>query len=158
MSMSPGSIGTLAEMSPSRIKSCSLTLSCNSWPLIFRMIFERLPAAKSVMPPTAIMTSIMLIFSRYCNVWGLAACPMTRICWLYGPTKPITMTVTTGSCMYLASECSRSLAKTEGVFPAACMSETSGVDILPSGRTGMISESSGLCQTTILTLSPGPIM
>jgi iron-sulfur cluster assembly accessory protein len=44
-----------------------------------------------------------------------------------------------------------------GVLPSAGRSSTSGVVILPSGRTGTERDSSGLRQTIMLTVSSGPI-
>jgi hypothetical protein len=51
-----------------------------------------------------------------------------------------------------------SRASKVGVLPIAGMSSISGPAISPSGRTGTDIESSGLRQTMILTLSPGPMM
>ena len=50
--MSPGRIGTLAEMSPSLIRSSSRTMNCCCLPFRVRIIRVLLPAAKSVIPPT----------------------------------------------------------------------------------------------------------
>ena len=51
-----------------------------------------------------------------------------------------------------------SLASWVEVLPTACMSSTRGVLILPSGRTGMVADTSGLRQTKICKVSPGPMM
>src|SRR6266851_351506 len=82
---------------------------------------------------------------------------MIRICSGIGPTKPSAMTVTSGSLMYFASRCSNSRARAVGVLPIATTSSTSGIESLPSGRTGTVRVSSGLRQTKIFKLSPGPI-
>src|SRR5271165_4971324 len=74
-----------------------------------------------------------------------------------GPTKPETMTVTSGSRMYLPSRCSYSRARAVGVLPIATTSSTSGIETRPSGRTGTVTVSSGLRQTKMFKLSPGPI-
>ena len=50
-----------------------------------------------------------------------------------------------------------SRASAVGVLPCAGRSSTSGVVILPSGRTGTAIDSSGLRQTMMLTVSSGPI-
>src|SRR5260370_41979690 len=67
------------------------------------------------------------------------------------------MTVTSGSLMYVASRCTNSRARVVGVLPIATTSSTSGIESLPSGRTGTVRVSSGLRQTKIFKLSPGPI-
>src|ERR1700730_7766336 len=82
---------------------------------------------------------------------------MTRIWSGIGPTKPSTMTVTSGSLTYFESLSSNSRASVVGDLPIATTSSTSGIDSLPSGRTGTVSVSSGLRQTKIFRLSPGPI-
>src|SRR4030095_5280338 len=64
---------------------------------------------------------------------------------------------TCGARTYSASTFSISRASCEDVLPTATMSSTSGVDILPSGRTGTVTDSSGLRQTNTCTVSPGPI-
>ena len=59
--------------------------------------------------------------------------------------------------MYLESAFSTSRASAVGVLPSAARSSTSGVEILPSGRTGTVIDSSGLRHTMMLTVSSGPI-
>src|SRR5690349_21687825 len=59
--------------------------------------------------------------------------------------------------MNLASAASMSRASWVDVLPAAGRSSTSGVVILPSGRTGTDIDTSGLRHTMILIASPGPI-
>ena len=44
-----------------------------------------------------------------------------------------------------------------GVLPIATTSSTSGIERRPSGRTGTVTVSSGLRQTKMFRLSPGPI-
>ena len=51
-----------------------------------------------------------------------------------------------------------SRANCTGVLPWAMSSSTSGAAILPSGLTGTDIDSSGFRQTTMLTLSPAPMM
>ena len=82
---------------------------------------------------------------------------MIRICSLDGPWNAVTTTVTTGSRMNLASAFSMSRARSVGLRPSATRSSTSGVEMRPSGRTGTASDSSGLRQTMMLTVSSGPI-
>src|SRR5215469_5470800 len=82
---------------------------------------------------------------------------MIRIWSGIGPTKPSTMTVTNGSLTYFASRCSYSRARVLGVLPIATTSSTSGIERRPSGRTGTVTVNSGLRQTKIFRLSPGPI-
>jgi hypothetical protein len=60
--------------------------------------------------------------------------------------------------MYSASFVSMSRASSEGVLPTATMSSISGVDTLPSGRTGTDTDNSGLRQTNTWIVSPGPMM
>jgi hypothetical protein len=67
------------------------------------------------------------------------------------------MTVTTGCWINLPKACSISRASWVEVLPLAAKSSTSGVVILPSGRTATVSDTSGLRQTMMLTESPGPI-
>src|SRR5215471_13948683 len=67
------------------------------------------------------------------------------------------MTVTSGSLMYFASRFSYSRASDVGVLPIATTSSTSGIETRPSGRTGIVTVSSGLRQTKILRLLPGPM-
>ena len=68
------------------------------------------------------------------------------------------MTVTTGSRTYFSSFFSISRAIWTEVLPCATSSSISGVENLPSGRTGTDIDSSGLRQTMMLMLSPGPMM
>ena len=69
MRMSPGLISTLADTSPRLIRSRKRTVYC-LFPSDVRRIVARLPSAKSVSPPTAIITSSIDIFTRYGNAWG----------------------------------------------------------------------------------------
>src|SRR6267378_4709581 len=82
---------------------------------------------------------------------------MTRICSGIGPTKLSTITVTSGSLTYFESRSSNSRASVVGDLPIATTSSTSGIESLPSGRTGTVSVSSGLRQTKMFRASPGPI-
>src|SRR4051794_12014234 len=97
------------------------------------------------------------MFSRYGNARGVVASPTTRTCDANGPTKRVGITVTFGSVIYLASRFSTSRASSAGVFPVAMTSWTSGIERRPSGRTGTVTDSSGLRQTKTLSTSPGPI-
>ena len=77
---------------------------------------------------------------------------------LDGMTVDATTTVTTGSRTYFSSCFSMSRATCTGVLPCACSSSTSGVDTLPSGRTGTDIDSSGLRDTMMFSESPAPMM
>src|SRR5476649_183446 len=68
------------------------------------------------------------------------------------------MTLTWGDFTYSPSTFSTSRASCVGVLPTATISSTSGVEILPSGRTGTVDDSSALRQTNTCKLSPGPMM
>jgi len=135
ITISPGRIATFAVMSPRLMRSRRRTLYSLP-PSATRKIRAALPSAKSVSPPAAIMTSSTVISLRYASVCGLAASPMTRTCSPAGPAKLVTMTVTTGSRMYLTSSFSMSRSSSVGVFPQASRSSINGVVIRPSGRTG----------------------
>src|SRR5271166_3903340 len=115
------------------------------------------PAAYLVRPPTAIIASSTVMSARYGSARGCAASPMMRIWSGMGPPKPVTMIVTRGSLIYLPSSCSYSRAKVVGVLPIATTSSTSGIERRPSGRTGTVIDNSGLRQTKMFRLSPGPI-
>src|SRR6267142_277037 len=58
---------------------------------------------------------------------------------------------------YFESRSSNSRASVVGDLPIATTSSTSGIESLPSGRTGTVSVSSGLRQTKMFRASPGPI-
>ena len=88
---------------------------------------------------------------------GLVTCPIT-FTWLKALTGFVTIMFTCGVRTYSASTFSISRASCEGVLPTATMSSTSGVEILPSGRTGTVTDSSGLRQTNTCKVSPGPMM
>ncbi len=154
--MSPGRIATFAVMSPRLTRSRSRTLYSLP-PSATRKMRAALPSAKSVRPPAAIITSSTVMSLRYGSVCGFAASPITRTCSLAGPVKPVTITVTTGSRMYLTSAFSMSRSSSVGVLPSASRSSISGVVIRPSGRTGTLSDNSGLRQTMTLTTSDGPM-
>src|SRR5665213_2656656 len=68
------------------------------------------------------------------------------------------MTLTCGDLTYSPSTFSMSRASCVGVLPTATISSTNGVEILPSGRTGTLEDSSALRQTNTCRLSPGPMM
>ena len=102
------------------------------------------------------MTSMTDIFCLYGRNWGLAASPTTRTCSLYGPTKLVTTTLTTGSRTSADKAFSTSCAICLADLPCTTMSDTSGDEILPSGRTGTVIDSSGLRHTEMLSVSPGP--
>src|SRR5256885_551699 len=70
----------------------------------------------------------------------------------------VTMMLTFGERTYSASTPSMSRASCGGVLPTATMFSTSGVEILPSGRTGTGTDSSGLRHTNTSRASPGPMM
>ena len=72
--------------------------------------------------------------------------------------NPVTITLTVGLRTNSASATSRSLASWGGVLPAAGTPEISGVEIMPSGRTGTVTVNSGWFQTNICSVSPGPIL
>jgi len=59
--------------------------------------------------------------------------------------------------MYFPSRCSYSRASSVGVLLIATTSSTSGIETRPSGRTGTVTVSSGLRQTKMFRLSPGPM-
>ena len=82
--------------------------------------------------------------------------PITLI-WLKVLTGFVTIMFTCGLRMYSDSAFSISRASWDEVLPTATRSSTSGVEILPSGRTGTVTESSGLRQTKIWIESPGPM-
>src|SRR5271156_6322058 len=82
---------------------------------------------------------------------------MIRICRVKGPTTLFVDTVTIGSEMYLDRFLSISRPKSLGVLPIATTFSTSGIVIRPSGRTVTVVLNSGLRQTKIAKLSPGPI-
>src|SRR5215469_16280978 len=107
--------------------------------------------------PTAIIASSTVISARYGSERGWAASPIIRAWSGIGPTKFSTMTVTRGSLMYFASRCSYSRARAVGVLPIATTSSTSGIETRPSGRTGTVTVNSGLRQTKMFRLSPGPM-
>src|SRR5690606_24654597 len=157
MMMSPGFMSTLAEISPRLSRSFRRMLYCLpcSEP---RTRMAPLPSAKSVRPPTWIMTSSKVVFWRKGTAWGLAASPTMRICSLARPWKEVTMTVTTGSRMNLDSDFSMSRERSAGLRPAAATSSTSGREMRPSGRTVTVVDRSGLRQTTTLRVSSGPIL
>src|SRR6516162_2870686 len=115
------------------------------------------PAAYLVRPPTAIIASSTVMSARYGSERGCEASPMMRTWSGIGPTKPDTMMVTRGSLIYLPSSCSYSRARAVGVLPIATTSSTSGIESRPSGRTGTVIDNSGLRQTKMFRLSPGPI-
>src|SRR4051812_21654331 len=89
--------------------------------------------------------------------WGRTTWPMILI-WLYADVGCVTMTLICGERTYSPRTFSISRASTDGVLPTATMSSTSGVEILPSGRTGTVAVSSGLRQTNTWRVSPGPMM
>jgi len=72
--------------------------------------------------------------------------------------KDVTTTVTTGSRTYLPSCFSISRDISTEFLHCAVSSSIRGVENLPSGRTGTDIESSGLRQTMMFRLSPGPMM
>src|SRR6516165_7767704 len=121
------------------------------------MMRASFPAAYLVNPPTAIIASSTVMSARYGTDRGWAASPMMRTWSGIGPTKPSTITVTSGSLIYLASRCSYSRARAVGVLPIATTSSTRGIDTRPAGRTGTVTVNSGLRHTKMFRLSPGPI-
>ena len=68
------------------------------------------------------------------------------------------MMFTLGERTYSPSTVSMSRDSCGAVLPIATMFSTSGVEILPSGRTGIVTDSSGLRHTNTCNTSPGPMM
>ncbi len=69
----------------------------------------------------------------------------------------VTTTLTFGDLMYSDKDFSMSRASWDGVLPTATMSSTSGVEILPSGRTGSVAVNSSFWNTETFKVSPGPM-
>ena len=69
----------------------------------------------------------------------------------------VTTTVTRGSAMYFFSFSVIESFNCNGVSPAAITSFNSGIEILPSGRTGSVSDRSGSFHTEMCSVSSAPI-
>ena len=80
--------------------------------------------------------------------------PDTKTRWLF---IAVTTTVTRGSAINFFSFSVIESFNCSGVNPAAGMSFSKGIEILPSGRTGRVSERSGSFQTEMRSMSSAPI-
>src|SRR5579871_614976 len=69
----------------------------------------------------------------------------------------VTTTVTRGEATYCFNFCVRSALSCMGVKPDACTSFRSGIEIIPSARTGTVAVKSGSFQTEMCNMSFGPI-
>src|SRR6202022_580467 len=70
----------------------------------------------------------------------------------------MTVTVTCGDVKYFIKPSRIAVANCMEVSPAAVTSLSNGKEIFPSGRTGIVREMSGSFQTSMRTISCGPIL
>mgnify|MGYP006150041207 CR=1 FL=1 len=104
----------------------------------------------AVSPDSAFNTAISFVTNTNWQGYG-GESTMSYLTQMLALTVQNFLSAATGIAVVMA------LATSEGVRPPATTSPTSGTEIMPSGRTGEVTPSSGLRHTTTCTTSSTPI-
>src|SRR5687767_3900677 len=118
------------------------------------MMVILLGEAKSLKPPAMAIASRMVVSPRSSSTPGFWTSPRIDTRML---RTSLTATVTSGLGMNSPSAVEILSRSCIAVRPEAWMSCRSGIEILPSGRTGATRESVSFFQTVICRMSPGPM-